>query len=262
MPITFDRPNRSAVLQQIGPELFSFDTEAAVQNGLQEWFCRQGWIACAEVPDSEDVIAGIAERRSIEHLPDRSDSRSTKCRDLMAYVQDGAYATFHIVEVKGLTQLESDFYETYGQVFPIDDPAITQGWTISKVPKHGRCLMYAHRFLTAWCDEALDTLITLVVAVPDFPPLSRNVDCFYDGPSQYYPKQAGMYAEFLSKGDIEGTHVFARLLRHLRDKYDLLGMAKATKGIAFRFWGYQGVNWVRDFATNQAVQLKGGGHGR
>ena len=101
VPITFDRPNRSAVLQQIGPELFSFDTEAAVQNGLQEWFCRQGWIACAEVPDSEDVIAGIAERRSIEHLPDRSDSRSTKCRDLMAYVQDGAYATFHIVEVKG-----------------------------------------------------------------------------------------------------------------------------------------------------------------
>ena len=95
----------------------------------------------------------------------------------------------------------------------------------------------------------------LVVAVPDFAPAGHDVREFYKGPPLYYPKQARMYADFLQHSDIEGDSAFPRLLRHLRDKYDLLKMARGEDGVLFRFWGYQGLAWVRDFASNCPVEL-------
>jgi len=254
--ITFDDPNRSATLQCIDTNVFSFNTEAAVQNGLAEWFRRNGWLVRQEVPDSDHVIQSIAERRTVDHLPPSSQSRSTQCRDLMAHAPQSPITTFHIVEVKGLTQLEADFYETFGQVFPIDDPAVTRGWTNNKVPKHGRCLKYATQFRTAWSIDDSKPLITLVVMVPDFPPIHFDPRSFHDGPTLYYPRQASMFSHFLGQRNLPDDHVFARLLRHLRDRYGLFDMVAGTSGLGFRFWGYQGLNWVRDFATNRAVDLR------
>ena len=254
-PISFDTPNREATLRQVDESTFSFDTELAVQTGLQRWFQANGFVAKQEVPDAESVISGVRESRSVSHLPDVPTSRSTKCRDIMAHAPDRAEETFHIVEAKGRTQVEPDLYGTFGQIFPIADPEVTRGWTNKDVPKHGLCLKYARRFLDAWSGEAPGTRITLVVAVPDLVPAQHDVRSFYNGRSLYYPKQAEMYARFLRDSDIGTDHTFARLLRHLRDTYQLLEMADQSEGIKFRFWGYQGLQWVRDFATNQPVAL-------
>jgi len=169
----------------------------------------------------------------------------------MAHHPDTAFRTFHVVEVKGRTVVESDFYDTFGQLFPIDDPAVTRGWTNNKVPKHGNCLKHAQRFRQAWADSQPPPRITLVVAVPDFPAWGH--EGFFLKQTFYYADQAAMYARFLETGDAAGDGAFPRLLRHLRDKYGLLDSASTDDGIAFRFWGYQGLRWVRDFATNEPV---------
>lgn len=61
--------------------------------------------------------------------------------------------------------------------------------------------------------------------------------------------------DFLRTGDVAGDHPFTRLLRHLRDRHGLLDMAAANDGLDFRSWGYQGLDWVRDFATNAPAGL-------
>jgi len=255
VPVSLDKPNRKASLHQVAEGVFSLDTEGAVQAGLQQWFRRQGYVAKQEVSDSLESIERIARTQSLAHLPDQPASRSTRRRDIMAHSPASPTQTCHIIEVKGRTQLEADFYETFGQVFPVADPAVTKGWTINSVPKHGWCLRHAKQLLGAWSQADTEPLITLVVAVPDFPPPGHDIGAFYGGETRYYPVQAQMYADFLRTGDLRGDHTFARLLRHLRDEYGLLDMAVATHGLRFRLWGYQGLNWVRDFASNEAVNL-------
>lgn len=257
--VKLDGPDRQATLQPIDTEWYSLDTEAAVQAGLQRWFRQNGYLVKREVSDRAEVIAEIAESRSLVHVPDEPASRSTQRRDMMAHSQHSSTRTFHIVEVKGRTAAETDFYDTFGQIFPIDDPSVTRGWTIKKVPKHGLCFNYARRFVEAWTGPTEQPLVTLAVVVPDFLPWNHDPKTFRDRPTFYYPKQAESYARFLQMKDIAGDGVFPRLLRHLRDKYSLLEMADAKIGIAFRFWGYQGLNHVRDFATNQPVSLGVGG---
>jgi len=255
VPVTFEKPNRTATLHQIDGDSLSFDTELAVQRGTASWLRRQGYLAKCEVPDRAATISEIARTASVAHLPDETNSRNPRCRDIMAQDPTVPRQSFLIVEAKGRTQLEADFYETFGQVFPITDPAVTRGWTFRKVPKHGWAMRHAKTLLNAWDSTGDQPLIRLVVLIPDFPPTGSDCARFFGGGSAYYPNQVEMFRSFVRTGDIAGDHPFARLLRHLRDEFDLLDMLAATSGLSFQFWGYQSLSWVRDFATNQPVQL-------
>jgi len=254
VPLTLDRPNREATLYEIAPGVFSFETESAVQLGIQHWIQSQGLVCKQEVPDKREVIQRITQERSLSFLPDIPKSGNTRCRDLMAHRPESPVNPFLIIEVKGKTQLEADFYETWGQIFPVADESVTKGWTIKKVPKHGLALQHAREFVQVWSGNS-DARLELIVAVPDLPPHEHGCASFYDGPSSFYPKQAEMYAQFLRSGDAHGDNVFARLLRYLRDEFGLLDMASGKCRIGFGFWGYQGLNWIRDFGSNCPVKL-------
>lgn len=255
-PVSREKPNREATLHEIGDGQYSLDTEAAVQAGLQRWFHRHGFLAKREVPDRESVIQAICHASSLAHLPDVPTSRNTRCRDLMAHSPDCPAATFHIIELKGRTAVQSDFYDTFGQVFPVDDPTVTRGWTINKVPKHGLCLKHARRFLDDWRRNDPHALMTLVVAVPDFPPPGHDVRQFFYGPTTYYPAQVATFQQFPSRRERANDATFERLLRYLEEKFGLSAMlAAGDNGVRFRFWGYQSLHSVRDFATNSPVAL-------
>ncbi len=254
--VTRKNPNREATLREIGEGQYSLDTEAAVQAGLQNWFHTHGFVAKCEAPDSENTIREICKKCSIDHLPDVPTSRSTHCRDLMAHSVDSPADTFHIIEIKGRTKVVSDFYDTFGQVFPIEDPAVTRGWTNNKVPKHGLCLKHAHRFLDTWRSNHPQVSVTLVVAVPDFPPHCHDVNQFFGGQSKYYSRQVETFQNLLSNGEHTGDATFERLLHHLEEQFDFRSMlAPNDADLHFRFWGYQGLHFVRDFATNRPVDL-------
>jgi hypothetical protein len=254
--VSRENPNREATLHEIGAGQYSLDTEAAVQTGLQRWFHGRGFVAKREVPDREGVIRAICDACSLVHLPDVPTSRNTRCRDLMAHSVDSPAATFHIIELKGRTAVVSDFYDTFGQVFPVDDPTVTRGWTINKVPKHGLCLKHALRFLGEWRQVDPHALMTLVVAVPDFPPVGHDVCQFFDAPTTYYPRQVATFRQFLSQREPADDATFERLLCYLKGRFGLSAMlAEGEAGVRFRFWGYQGLHFVRDFATNRPVTI-------
>ncbi len=172
----------------------------------------------------------------------------------MAHPAESGEGPFFIIELKGRTAVESDFYDTFGQLFPIDDPEVTKGWTVRSVPKHGLGLRHANRLSRAWVNEARWP-VALVVAIPDFAPRNVGPDIFFEGESQYYPKQTRAFREFVDSGRIEHQTVFGRLLNHLKSRYRLTELMTPESAVQFRFWGYQGICWVRDFATGRPVQL-------
>lgn len=255
--VSLTEPNRQACLHAIDQDSFSLDTEFAIQAGTQRWFERWGYQALREVPDETklwDQIASIPGLGACAQLP--ASARTACRRDLLAHDPEDPTGTFHIWEAKGKTKVEGDFYETFGQIFPIADSDVTLGWTVRKVPKHGLALALARCLYDQWAKSGKRVRITLGVLVPDFPPPGWDPNQFYDGPTLYYPNQMAIFRQFLESSDAPGNDAFARLLRHLRDEFGLQQMLGNAEPIQFRLMGYQG-SWIRDFGTNSPFQLVG-----
>jgi len=255
VPITLESPNRVSTVHRVGPSLFSLDTEAAIQAGALRWLSAQGLVVREEVPDQEHVWTQFADSQDLSALAWDSRRAGTACRDLVAHRASKATDGIEIWEAKGKTAVEGDFYETFGQVFPIDDATVTKGWTNNRVPKHGLALRWAEFLEKAWKDRGRELGISVGVLVPDLPPPGSNPSNFYEGPSRYYGGQATLFQEFARSGQCDGEGAFPRLLRHLRDRYDLLARMRGEAGVGFRFLGYQGVGFVRDFATGLPADL-------
>lgn len=253
--ITLDKPNRASTLRRVGDDLFSLDTEAAIQAGAQIWLESQGLSAREEVPDQEPVWTELARSGDLSSLAWDVRRAGTACRDIVALRTSSSRTRVEIWEAKGKTAVEGDFYEAFGQIFPINDSAVTKGWTNNSVPKHGRGLGWAEFLENSWADRGSMVSLAVGVLVPDLPPPGSDPNRFYDGPSCYYGSQASLFRNFAQSGQCHGEQAFPRLLRHLRDKFDLLNRMRGKATIGFRFLGYQGVGFVRDFATGLPVDL-------
>jgi len=256
VPVTLDRPNRSSTLHAFGSDLFGLDTEAAVQAGALLWLNAQGLVARGEVPDDETVWSRLADSRDLSNLGWDSRRAGIACRDIVSHWPGKANTSIEIWEVKGKTAVEGDFYETFGQVFPIADPSVTRGWTSNKVPKHGRALRWAEYLSERWAAEGREVSLAVGVLVPDLPPPAKTDDRFYDGPGRYYGTQASVFSSFAESGECEGNHVFPRLLRHLCDRHDLNERVHHKASISFRFLGFQSIGFIRDFATGAPLVLR------